>query len=151
MIPAAGHITERAPMKTILFLCTGNACRSQMAEGFARATLPPEWRVMSAGVEAHGLNETAIEVMAAHGIDITQHHSKTIGELGEIIPDVVVTLCDEASEICPAFPASTLTLHWHLPDPAHAQGSEEDILAVFQEICDLIEQNVHTLVMQLQN
>lgn len=132
-------------MPQIYFLCTGNSCRSQMAEGFARQYLGPQWRIASAGVERHGLNPRAVAVMAEVGIDISQNQSKLIDPSYLADSDLVVTLCGDARDRCPVTPPSVERRHWPLPDPAAATGSEKDILAVFRNVRDEIGAQVQQL------
>ena len=132
-------------MPQIYFLCTGNSCRSQMAEGFARHYLGSQWRVASAGVEVQGLNPRAVAVMAEVGIDISQHHSKLIDPTYLSNSDLVVTLCGDARDRCPVTPPSVERRHWPLTDPAAATGSEEDILTVFRSVRDEIDARVQQL------
>ena len=132
-------------MKTILFLCTGNSCRSQMAEGFARRFFPKDWRVISAGVRADGQNPKALAVMSEIGFDISNQQSKTVASLGEISPDIVITLCDHAKEVCPFYPNATLREHWGLNDPADATGSPEEVLAVYRRVREEIRERVEKL------
>ena len=101
----------------VLLLCTGNSCRSQMAEGWARALRPDSVRTYSAGVEPHGMNPRAIKVMAEAGVDISGHHSKHVDELKDIPFDYVITVCDHAHETCPLFPGKTKVLHVGFDDP----------------------------------
>ena len=137
--------------KCVLFLCTGNSCRSQMAEGFARKYFLLNWRVESAGIEAHGVNPIAIVVMNEVGIDISNQRSKCIDEIGNLEPDVVITLCGDANEKCPLYPADVIKEHWAIPDPAKATGNTEDILIVFRRIRDDIEQMVGEVAKQLKS
>lgn len=123
----------------ILFLCTGNSCRSQMAEGFAKKLLPKDWKVYSAGIRADGLNPYAVRVMSEVGIDISSQRSKRIEELKDIRPDIVITLCDHAKESCPVFSVNARREHWGLSDPADATGSEEKILLVYRKVRDNIK------------
>lgn len=133
-------------MKKIYFLCTGNSCRSQMAEGFARALLGPDWQVESAGVEMHGLNPKAVTVMAEVGIDISNQYSKLI-DLDYLNQcDLVVTLCGDARDKCPMTPASVQKQHWPLPDPAQANGTEAEQLVAFRTVRDDIRLRVAALV-----
>jgi len=134
----------------VLFLCTGNACRSQMAEGWARA-LAGEWlEVQSAGIEAHGKNPRAIEVMKEAGVDISrQASSKVTAEMLRGV-DLVVTVCGHADEHCPLFPPGIRKIHWPLEDPAKASGSEEEIMAVFRASRDDIRRRVQALVDELK-
>ncbi|WP_367297888.1 arsenate reductase (thioredoxin) [Loigolactobacillus coryniformis] len=133
-------------MPQIYFLCTGNSCRSQMAEGFARQYLGQQWRIASAGIETHGLNPRAVQVMAEKGIDISQYHSKLIDIDYLNSSDLVVTLCGDARDRCPVTPSTVKKQHWPLPDPAQAQGSEAEILTVFRQVRDEIERRVQALV-----
>lgn len=103
--------------KKILFLCTGNSCRSQMAEGWTRALHGDAWDVYSAGVETHGLNPYAVRAMAEAGVDISGHRSKLLGELDGIVFDLVVTVCGNAAERCPVFPGPTAVRHVPFDDP----------------------------------
>jgi arsenate reductase len=132
-------------MPQIYFLCTGNSCRSQMAEGFARQYLGQQWRIASAGIETHGLNPRAVQVMAEKGIDISQYHSKLIDIDYLNSSDLVVTLCGDARDRCPVTPSTVKKQHWPLPDPAQAQGSEAEILTVFRQVRDEIERRVQEL------
>jgi len=128
--------------KTIYFLCTGNSCRSQMAEGWAKKLLGEEWEVRSAGIEAHGLNPKAVKAMKEVGIDISNQKSETIDQ--EILNHaaMVVTLCGDAAERCPVTPPHVRREHWGFPDPAKAVGSEEEIWAVFQRVRDEIGERI---------
>ncbi|WP_125547327.1 arsenate reductase (thioredoxin) [Levilactobacillus lindianensis] len=137
-------------MTQLYFLCTGNSCRSQMAEGFARALAPKDWRVASAGVEVHGLNPLAVKVMAEKNIDISQQASKLIDSDYLLSSDVVVTLCGDARDKCPMTPPSVERRHWPFSDPAQATGSEAERLVVFREVRDEIQQRVADLVAELQ-
>lgn len=122
----------------VLFLCTGNSARSQMAEGYLRHAAEGRFDAMSAGIEPKGLNPLAIEAMREIGIDISQQTSKdVVSLLGQHIP-YVVTVCDNAKERCPMFPGAWKFLHWSLDDPAVAQGTLEERLAVFRRVRDQI-------------
>lgn len=125
-------------MKTILFLCTGNSCRSQMAEGFAKKLLPKGWSVYSAGVRADGMNRFAIQVMSEVGVDITSQYSKSLNDIKNVKPDIVITLCDNAKVHCPVYPAKVEREHWSLKDPADATGTDEEILKVYRDVRDKI-------------
>lgn len=133
-------------MAQLYFLCTGNSCRSQMAEGFARKFAPADWQVASAGIETHGLNPRAVAVMQERGIDISQQTSKLIDADYLMASDVVVTLCGDARDRCPVTPPSVAKLHWPLPDPAQATGDDEAIMAVFRQVRDEIEAHVRQLI-----
>jgi len=131
--------------KRVLFLCTGNSCRSQMAEGFARELGANLLEPLSAGVEPRGVDERTVQVMAEDDVDISDQASTPLTEelLGEI--DMVITLCDHAQEQCPALPATVTHYHWSLEDPAQATGSEKEILATFRASRDEIKDRVLTL------
>ncbi|MGX6428003.1 arsenate reductase (thioredoxin) [Levilactobacillus yonginensis] len=137
-------------MTQLYFLCTGNSCRSQMAEGFARQLAPKTWQVASAGVEQHGLNPLAVKVMAERGIDISQQQSTLIDPEYLNQSDIVVTLCGDARDRCPVTPPTVKKLHWPLPDPAQATGSDEEILDVFREVRDEIQSQVAQLITTIQ-
>jgi arsenate reductase len=126
----------------VLFLCTHNSSRSQMAEGFLRALGGARYEAFSAGTQARGIHPLAIKAMAERGIDISEaagHRSKTLQEfLGQPM-DLVVTVCDETAEECPFFPGARRQEHWSFPDPSAATGSEEERLAVFRQVRDAIE------------
>lgn len=124
--------------RTVYFLCTGNSCRSQMAEGWAKKLLSPEWEVKSAGIEAHGVNPNAIKAMQEVGIDITKHTSDIIDLEVLNKADLVVTLCGDAADKCPMTPPNVKRVHWGFDDPAKAQGTEEEKWAVFQRVRDAI-------------
>ena len=125
--------------KKILILCTGNSCRSQMAEGYLRHFAGERAEIYSAGVEVHGVNPRAIEVMKEDGIDISEHTSNHIDEYNGIGFDVVMTVCDNAKESCPYFPTKALKFHRNFPDPAKATGSEDCIDEQFRKTRDLIK------------
>lgn len=133
-------------MKRVMFICTGNSCRSQMAEGWAKSLGVDVFIASSAGIEAHGLNPRAVGSMKRAGVDISRQTSKLIDlkELSRV--DIVITLCGEADETCPAVPARVRREHWPLPDPARATGSEEEISAVFDRVRDEIRKRVEQLV-----
>ncbi len=130
----------------ILFLCTGNACRSQMAEGWARWFGQPLFEVQSAGIECHGKNPRAIAVMKEAGLDISGQESTRVTDEMLARADLVVTVCGHADEHCPVLPPGTRKEHWPLPDPARAEGTEEEIMAVFRASRDDIRQRVKDLL-----
>lgn len=134
--------------KRVAFLCTGNSCRSQMAEGWARVLAGNRWEVYSAGVEAHGVNPRAVAVMAEAGIDIRGQSSKEIDFDRLREQDVIITLCGDAEERCPVTPPTMRRLHWGLPDPAKATGTEEQILARFRAVRDEIRDRIRELLAQ---
>ncbi|HSH13862.1 MAG TPA: arsenate reductase ArsC [Desulfurivibrionaceae bacterium] len=130
----------------VLFLCTGNSCRSQMAEGWARHLKADRIEAWSAGLVKHGLNPYAVQVMAEAGVDISGQTSKTIEVLPEVAFDYVITLCDHAQESCPYFPGRII--HHAFPDPptlAATAGSEEEQLACYRQVRDQIRDFVLTL------
>lgn len=121
-------------MKKILILCTGNSCRSQIAEGYLRYFAENRAEVYSAGIETHGVNPRAIAVMAEDGIDLSGHTSNHVDEYAEIEFEFVITVCDNAKENCPFFPSKAQKFHHNFPDPAKATGTESDILDAFREV-----------------
>lgn len=125
--------------KIIYFLCTGNSCRSQIAEGFGKKYLGDEYDVYSAGIEAHGLNPNAVKVMTEKSIDISNQTSDIIDPELLNKADYVVTLCGDANDKCPMTPPHIKRDHWGFDDPAKATGTEEEKWAVFQRIRDEIE------------
>jgi len=125
--------------KNILVLCTGNSCRSQLAEGYLRHFHGHKANVYSAGVETHGVNPRAIATMAADGMDISGHTSNHVDEYLHIPFDLVLTVCDHASERCPIFPSTAQRIHHNFLDPAQAKGSEQEIMAAFVAVRDEIK------------
>jgi arsenate reductase (thioredoxin) len=134
--------------KNILFLCTGNSCRSQMAEGYARHYGAGALAVQSAAIEAHGKNPRAIAAMAEDGLDISGQESTRVTDAMLAAADLVVTVCGHADEHCPVLPPGTRRIHWALPDPAKATGTEEEITAQFRAVRDDIKQRVCALIEQ---
>ena len=136
------------PKLRILFLCTGNSCRSQMAEGWARALKGDCLEVYSAGIEKHGMNPYAVMVMAEAGVDLSQQYSKTPAEIGPMEFDYVVTVCGHADENCPVFPDKTRVVHVGFEDPPtltkHLSDGEQT-LAVYRRVRDEIRRFVETL------
>ncbi|ROR32006.1 arsenate reductase (thioredoxin) [Inmirania thermothiophila] len=130
----------------VLFLCTGNSCRSQMAEGWLRALGRGRVEVQSAGIEAHGKNPRAIAVMAEAGVDISDQESTRLTPEMLAWADLVVTVCGHADAHCPTLPPGTRRLHWPLEDPARAQGSEAEVMAVFRATRDEIRRRVEDLL-----
>ena len=132
----------------ILFLCTGNSCRSQMAEGWIRYLKSDIVEPYSAGIETHGLNQRAVQVMTEAGVDISHHRSKHINELSDIQFDYVVTVCGHANEHCPMFPGKTKVVHVGFEDPpklAESAGTEEEALDCYRRVRDEIKAFVETL------
>ena len=133
-------------MLKVLFLCTENACRSQMAEGLVNHDLAGQVRAFSAGVRPSQVNPRAIRVMAELGIDISQHRSKSVDVLKGEQFDLVITVCDNAAEQCPIFPGETEVMHVGFPDPARATGIEEEILTVFRTVRDNLRERLGNLL-----
>jgi len=134
--------------KRILFLCTGNSCRSQMAEGFTRSIWPMRFDAYSAGIEPHSLSASAVEVMAEAGVDISTHRSKHIDELKAISFDYVITVCDHAHEHCPMLPQKTKVIHIGFDDPprlAEQAKTPEEALDCYRRVRDEIRAFVETL------
>lgn len=127
---------------SVLFLCTGNSCRSQMAEGFLRALAGDKFEALSAGTKPTVVNPLAIEVMREVGIDISGHRSKNVAEYVGKHFQYVITVCDNAKEQCPIFPGTSIREHWPFDDPADATGSREEKLAVFRRVRDEIAEKV---------
>ena len=126
-------------MKKILVLCTGNSCRSQIAEGYFRYFAKDKAEIYSAGLETHGVNPKAIEIMKRDGIDISGHTSNNIDEYTNIDFDYVITVCDNAKESCPYFPTNAVKFHYNFPDPAKAIGTAEEVMEKFREVREMIE------------
>jgi len=126
-------------MKRILVLCTGNSCRSQIAEGYLKHLAGDKAEVYSAGIETHGVNPRAIEIMKEDGIDISGHTSNNIEEYRNIKFDYVITVCDNAKERCPFFPSSAKKFHYNFPDPAKATGPEKEVTQRFREVREFIK------------
>lgn len=124
----------------ILFLCTGNSCRSQMAEGLMRHLRGEEFEIFSAGSEPKGIHPLAIEVMMEIGIDISTQRSKHLDEYAEERFDYIITLCDDAAATCPMFLGDGKILHRGFPDPATAEGSREDKLQMFRRVRDELKE-----------
>lgn len=125
--------------KKILVLCTGNSCRSQIAEGYLRSFVQQKAEIYSAGIETHGVNPKAITTMLEDGIDISKHTSNHIDEYQNIDFDFVITVCDNAKEHCPFFPTQAKKFHYNFPDPAKATGTTEEIEAEFRKVRTLIK------------
>jgi arsenate reductase (thioredoxin) len=133
---------ERLP--SILILCTGNSARSQMAEGLLRRYGKGRLEVESAGVEPSTVRPLAIEAMAELGIDISDHSSKSVDRFQGRKFDYVITVCDNARESCPVFPARTQRVHWSIEDPADASGSREEQLAVYRRVRDHLAERLRS-------
>lgn len=126
--------------KKILVLCTGNSCRSQIAEGYLRHFAGDRAQLYSAGVETHGVNPKAIAIMKEDGVDISNHTSNHIDEYLDINFDFVITVCDNAKENCPFFPTKAVRLHQNFPDPAKATGTESEIKKQFKDVREMIKE-----------
>lgn len=126
-------------MKKVLVLCTGNSCRSQLAEGYLRYFAGGKAKIYSAGIETHGVNPKAIATMAADGIDISNHTSNNIKEYDKVDFDFLITVCDHANENCPVFISKAKKLHYNFPDPAKATGTDEEITREFNAVRDQIK------------
>ena len=136
MEAAANLMTE---MKKILVLCTGNSCRSQLAEGYLRYFAGNLAEIYSAGIETHGVNPKAVKVMSEDHIDISGHTSNHVSEYDGIAFDAVITVCDNANEACPFFPGKVERFHQNFPDPAKASGTPEEVMEEFRRVRDLIK------------
>jgi arsenate reductase len=123
----------------VLVLCTGNSCRSQLLHGYLQQLLGDAATVYSAGVETHGLNPRAVQVMREDGVDIAHHTSNHVDEYAQVPFDYVITVCDHANEVCPVFPSTAKKLHHNFPDPAKAMGTEEEVLQQFRAIRDQVK------------
>lgn len=128
--------------KSIYFLCTGNSCRSQMAEGWAKKYLGNEWEVRSAGIEAHGLNPNAVKAMKEIGLDISNQKSELIDVDFLNNVTLAVTLCGDAKDRCPVTPPHVKRVHWGFDDPAQAKGTDEEVWKVFQRVRDEIGERI---------
>jgi arsenate reductase len=130
----------------VLILCTGNSARSQMAEGILRHEGRDHFDVLSAGTEPSRVNPLAIEAMYEIGIDISHHRSKSVDEFSGQEFDYVITVCDKANVNCPIFPGQVRRIHWSFDDPAAAEGSEEERIAVFRRVRDQIQQRLKAFI-----
>jgi arsenate reductase len=129
-------------MRRVLFLCTHNSARSQMAEGFLRELAGDRFEVASAGTEARGLNPLAVQAMAEEGIDISLQESKTLERYVNEPFDLVVTVCDEANESCPYFPNAKERRHWSFPDPSAVRGDDDTKFAAFRAVRDAVRERI---------
>jgi arsenate reductase len=127
-------------MKKILVLCTGNSCRSQIAEGYLRHFAQGRAEVYSAGIETHGLNQKAVATMKEDGIDISHHTSNNINEYKDVDFDYVITVCDHARESCPYFPTNAEKFHYNFPDPAKATGTAAEVEEQFRLVRNMIKE-----------
>lgn len=137
-------------MLRVLFLCTGNSCRSQMAEGLLRHFGNNKFEVFSAGTHPSFVHPLAIEAMREIGIDISNHRSKSVMEfLGQEF-DYVITVCDKAKESCPTFPGDVKRIHWSFEDPAEATGTKEERMKVFRKVRDEIKSHILEFIKQVE-
>lgn len=127
-------------MKKILVLCTGNSCRSQIAEGYLKHFAKGKAQVYSAGIETHGVNPKAISIMKEDGIDISHNTSNNVDEYRTIDFDFVITVCDNAKENCPYFPTKAKKFHHNFPDPAKTKGSDKEIINEFRKVRGMIKE-----------
>jgi len=130
----------------ILILCTGNSCRSQIADGYLKHFLGDNANIYSAGVETHGVNPRAIKIMAEEDIDISNHTSNHIDEYKDINFDYLITVCDHAQERCPVFHGAVEKLHYNFPDPAKATGTEEEIMASFRSTRNMLKDYLQNFI-----
>jgi arsenate reductase (thioredoxin) len=133
-------------MKRILVLCGGNSCRSQMAEAYLRLFVGKKAEVLSAGLEAHGLNPNSVIVMKEDGIDISKHTSNSIDEYKDVHFDMVITVCDNSVEECPYFPTKAVKFHHDFPDPAKCKGTPDEVLKEFRKVRDMVKAYCKTFV-----
>ena len=133
----------------LLILCTGNSCRSQIAEGLFRKHLGEGHNVYSAGIEAHGVNPNAIKTMAEIGIDISSHTSKTVDELPNVEFDYVITVCNSAKERCPVIPGNHKSIHNWFADPSKVKGTDEEIADAFASVRDEIDEYAREFISSL--
>ncbi|MBX2962838.1 MAG: arsenate reductase ArsC [Cyclobacteriaceae bacterium] len=130
----------------ILVLCTGNSCRSQIAEGYLRHFVNGKADVYSAGIETHGVNPRAIATMEEDGVDISHYTSNNVNEYSNLEFDYVITVCDNAKENCPYFPANVKAFHHNFPDPAKATGTEQEITEEFRKVRAMIKDYMKSFV-----
>ena len=130
----------------VLFLCTGNSCRSQMAEGWLRHLGGNRFEAYSAGIEAHGMNPRAIATMHAAGVDIRQQQSEVLNPKILDKMDLLISVCSHADQHCPIIPSTCAKQHWPFDDPAQAQGSEEEVMREFQRVCTQIRQRIEVFL-----
>jgi arsenate reductase len=126
----------------VLFVCTHNSARSQMAEGYLNALAGDRYEALSAGTVARGIHPLAIQAMAEEGIDVAMHESKTFDRFLTQPFDLVITVCDDAAEACPVFPGAAKRLHWSFPDPSKAEGDDEERYGAFVRVRDAIRERI---------
>ena len=138
-------------MVKLMFLCTGNSCRSQMAEGFAQELGKGVVEPYSAGLSPQGVNKKAVRVMKETGIDISHQQSKSIDQELLKTMDIIITLCDNAAQSCPWTPPDIKLIHWPLDDPAKAVGSEEEVMNEFRRVRDEIKERIKSFIKDIEN
>lgn len=138
--------TARNPKARVLFVCTGNACRSQMAEGLLRQLGDGEFEVYSAGTHPWALHPLAVRAMLERGIDISLQYAKSVDDYRDQPFDCVITLSSDAKELCPSFPEEKMRTHWSIVDPVDAEGTPEERMAVFRNVRDKLERKIERLV-----
>lgn len=136
------------PVPNILVLCTGNSCRSQIAHGYLQKFAGNKATVYSAGIETHGVNPKAIQVMAEDHIDISKHTSNNVDEYVNIPFDFVITVCDNAKENCPYFPTTAERFHFNFPDPAKAAGTPDEVMDEFRRVREMIKTYCANFILQ---
>jgi arsenate reductase len=135
----------------VLFICTGNSCRSQMAEGILKHFGGEKFEVFSAGTSPSFVHPLAIKVMTEIGIDISNHRSKGVDEFIGQNFDYVITVCDTARRVCPNFPGDVKRIHWSFPDPAEASGTEEERVRIFRKVRDEIKRHILNFIKSIEN
>ena len=136
-------------IKNVLVLCTGNSCRSQLAEGYLRHFAGKKAAIYSAGIETHGVNPRAIEIMKEDDLDISLQTSNNIAEYSDVEFDFIITVCDNAKENCPYFPSKALKFHHNFPDPAKASGNEIEIMQEFRNVREMIKAYCYVFVAKI--
>lgn len=144
----AGEAESLASRRRVLFICTHNSARSQMAEGWLRHLAGDRFEVHSAGTRPGTVRPLAIRVMAEAGVDISAQTSKSLDRYLDQPWDYVITVCDDANEVCPVFPGGRRRLHWSFPDPSRAAGTEEEQLAVYRQVRDAIRARIEEFLQQ---
>ncbi len=135
--------------KKLLFLCTGNSCRSQMAEGLLRHWAGDRFEVLSAGTDPQAVHPLAVEIMGEIGVDISGHSSKSVKKFLDREFDYIITVCDRANETCPLFPGRAKRIHWNLKDPAQAEGNETEKLKAFRQVREELTSRIEAFLSSL--
>ena len=134
--------------KNVLVLCTGNSCRSQLMHGYLTQMLGDQAHVYSAGIETHGVNPKAIEIMQEDGVNISHHTSNHVDEYAAVPFDYIITVCDNAREACPVFPSSATKLHHNFPDPAKATGAPDEVMNQFRAVREQVKEYARNFTQQ---